>query len=76
MPIPKAVKALERACAIAGGQAQLAALIGKKQGQIYFWLRRAKKGVPGETVLAIEKVTGVSRHDLRPDLYPAEAQAS
>jgi len=26
--------------------------------------------VPAERVLQIEKATGVSRHELRPDLYP------
>lgn len=28
--------------------------------------------VPSERVLVVEKVTGVSRHDLRPDLYPRD----
>jgi DNA-binding transcriptional regulator YdaS (Cro superfamily) len=28
--------------------------------------------VPAERVLDIEKITGVSRHKLRPDLYPQE----
>ena len=32
--------------------------------------------LPGEFVLSIERETGVSRHELRPDLYPpAEARA-
>ena len=31
--------------------------------------------VPAERVLKIEEVTGVSRHELRPDLYPAESAA-
>lgn len=26
--------------------------------------------VPAEQVLEVERLTGVSRHDLRPDLYP------
>lgn len=29
--------------------------------------------IPAERVLDIERVTGISRHDLRPDLYPREA---
>jgi DNA-binding transcriptional regulator YdaS (Cro superfamily) len=28
--------------------------------------------IPAERVLEIERITGVSRHELRPDLYPAE----
>ena len=32
-----------------------------------------KRGViPAERVLSIEEVTGVSRHDLRPDIYPLD----
>lgn len=30
------------------------------------------KQVPAERVLQVERATGVSRHRLRPDLYPAE----
>ena len=30
------------------------------------------KRVPAEYVLRIEAATGVSRHDLRPDIYPRE----
>ena len=28
--------------------------------------------VPAEHVIKVERVSGVSRHDLRPDLYPKE----
>lgn len=28
--------------------------------------------VPADKVLRVEEVTGISRHDLRPDLYPRE----
>jgi DNA-binding transcriptional regulator YdaS (Cro superfamily) len=34
------------------------------------------KRVPAEYVLLVEKATGVSRHKLRPDLYPAREQAA
>lgn len=30
--------------------------------------------VPAERVLEIEQITGVPRHELRPDLYPAPSQ--
>jgi len=33
------------------------------------------KHVPAERVLRVEKVTGVPRHRLRPDLYPAPKRA-
>jgi DNA-binding transcriptional regulator YdaS (Cro superfamily) len=32
--------------------------------------------VPAERVLEVERITGVSRHDLRPDLYPREERAA
>lgn len=62
--------ALEKACNVAGGQTDLARKIGKTQGHISQWLRRGS--VPAEMVLPIELASGVSRHDLRPDLYPRD----
>jgi TorA maturation chaperone TorD/DNA-binding transcriptional regulator YdaS (Cro superfamily) len=64
-------EALEKAIAIVGGQTQLARLLGVKQANVWHWLKKAER-VPGEYVLAIEKATGgqVTRHQLRPDLYP------
>jgi TorA maturation chaperone TorD/DNA-binding transcriptional regulator YdaS (Cro superfamily) len=64
-------EALNRAIGIAGGQTQLARLLGVKQAHVWHWLNRAER-IPAEYVLAIEEATGgaVSRHDLRPDLYP------
>lgn len=34
------------------------------------------KQVPAGRVLDVERATGVSRHDLRPDLYPAPEAAA
>lgn len=45
-----------------------------KQQHIWNWLNRDKK-VPAEIVLSIERETGVSRHELRPDIYPQEQAA-
>jgi DNA-binding transcriptional regulator YdaS (Cro superfamily) len=67
-----ATQALRRACRIAGGQKPLADKIGTTQSQVWYWLERSKKGVPAEFVLTIERATGVSRHELRPDLYPKQ----
>jgi Uma2 family endonuclease len=63
-------KALQRAVEIAGGQTALALRIGKTQGHISKWLER--DFIPPDVVLSIESATGISRHELRPDLYPAE----
>lgn len=62
------LNALERAVELAGGQSALARAIGKSQSHIWHWLKVAKR-VPAEAAVAIEKATGVSRKDLRPDLY-------
>ncbi|MEM6493331.1 MAG: YdaS family helix-turn-helix protein [Pseudomonadota bacterium] len=62
---------LERACQEAGSQSALGRLIGKHQTTVSERVR--KKGpVWAEDVLKIEKATGISRHDLRPDLYPRD----
>jgi TorA maturation chaperone TorD len=63
--------ALATAVEIVGGQAQLARLLGVSQPNVWHWLHKAER-VPGEYVLKIEAATGgrVSRHELRPDLYP------
>lgn len=65
------LQALQEAVKIVGGQTALAEKIGKKQGHIWHWLNESKKA-PAEAVLAIEAATDgkVSRHQLRPDIYP------
>lgn len=67
-------EALKRACEVAGGQKPLADLIGTTQSQVWYWLTRSKRGVPAEFVLPIERETGVSRSELRPDLWPEEVE--
>lgn len=64
---------LGRAVEAAGGQTKLALKIGKTQGHISKWLQRGR--VPAECVLPIERASGVSRHDLRPDIYPRRGAA-
>jgi len=66
---------LHRAVTAAGSQTELARRIGVQQAHVWNWLNRSKGKVPGEHVIPIEKATGVSRHELRPDLYPIEEQA-
>lgn len=45
--------------------AQIARGLGISRGAVAKWKR-----VPADRVLAVERLTGLSRHDLRPDLYP------
>lgn len=63
------MKPIERAVQAAGGQQALAEKCGVKYQAIQKWLRT--KRVPAERVLAVEAATGVSRHELRPDIYPS-----
>jgi DNA-binding transcriptional regulator YdaS (Cro superfamily) len=64
---------LERAVELAGGQSAFARLHDVKQPTVWNWLKN--KRIPAEFVLATEKETGISRHDLRPDIYPRESAA-
>lgn len=56
---------LQRAIDAAGGVGALARMIGIRQPSLSNWRR-----VPADRVVAVEVATGVSRADLRPDLYP------
>lgn len=64
-------EALEAAVRIAGGQSAFARLCGKAQPTVWKWLQNGKR-LPAEHVLTVEAATGVSRHLLRPDIYPVE----
>lgn len=63
---------VREACDAVGGATALARMIGVKPPALYIWKR-----VPGERAIAIEKATNgkVTRHRLRPDLYPQESAA-
>lgn len=52
------------------GLAPLANHLGVSYQAVHKWFRKGK--IPAERVLAVEAATGVSRHRLRPDIYPAE----
>ncbi len=51
-------------------QISLAALLGIKSPGLCKWEHGR---VPAERVLEVERVTGIHRHEIRPDLYPEEA---
>jgi TorA maturation chaperone TorD len=55
---------LDRAIDVAGGVAQLARKIGIAQPSVSNWNR-----VPAARMIAVEAATGISRQELRPDLY-------
>ncbi|TDR28888.1 transcriptional regulator [Aquamicrobium defluvii] len=55
---------VKKAAKTSGGVVALARELGIKHTALYSWTR-----VPAERVLDIERITGVSRHDLRPDIF-------
>ena len=63
--------ALARAVRKAGDQTKFGLVIGKRQSVVNDWLRE-NKPLPAEFVLTVERELGVSRHDLRPDIYPRD----
>lgn len=63
--------ALVEAVSRIGGQSAMARLCQRSQATVWGWLNVAKQ-IPAEYVLRVETVTGVSRHQLRPDIYPAD----
>lgn len=65
--------AIERAVKIAGGYTALAKLLGLFPGTVHHWLWRNQQ-VSATYALAVEKAVDgqVTRHQLRPDLYPEE----
>ena len=67
--VEKRDEALKRALKAAGGLTLLATQLGITPQAISQWLR-----VPEVRVLEVEKAVrgSVSRHDMRPDLYPME----
>jgi DNA-binding transcriptional regulator YdaS (Cro superfamily) len=64
-------EALKLALIRAGSQESLATALGVSQGTISKWVGCSKQ-MPAEYVLTAEKLYGVSRHDLRPDIYPRQ----
>lgn len=54
----------------AGGPSALARALGISQAAISQW-----RQVPYSRVLTVENITGVSRYELRPDIYGQEPQS-
>ena len=63
---------IKKAIQLAGGPRKVAATLGMKTPQVvHNWAGRGS--IPPRYVLALERLSGVSRHDLRPDIYPRAA---
>lgn len=66
---------IERLIAKAGSQSKLAEAIGTSQQLVSYWASRGKP-LPAEFVLAAEAAFGIPRDELRPDIYPPQADAA
>jgi len=60
-------KSLAKAINRAGSAAKLARMVGVSRQAVDQWVE-----VPPRRVLQVEAVTGVSRYELRPDIYGPE----
>lgn len=58
---------LKKAAQRAGGVTALAKSLGLSRAAIYRWRKR----IPAERLVDIEAATGITRKELRPDLYGA-----
>ncbi len=57
----------DRAVEAVGGVTRLSEKLGITRSAVSQW-----QEVPVERVLEVEKLTGVPRHELRPDIYPPQ----
>ncbi|RTY68050.1 transcriptional regulator [Pseudomonas veronii] len=65
-------KALAKAIDLAGGQTAFALLVSTEdrpvsQQLVSYWFRKGE--LPAELVLRVERLTGVARDELRPDVF-------
>ena len=63
-------EALERAKAAVGGNTALAQALTDRGNPITQQAVSQWRRVPAERAIEVERVTGVSRRELRPDIYP------
>lgn len=61
---------LDRAIKIIGNQRRLALALNVKPMSVSGWVHKYKGRVPSGRVQEIFQLTGVTPHELRPDLYP------
>lgn len=59
------ISIVQKAAARVGSLSELARRLGIKHPALYKW-----REVPPKRVLALEKISGIPRHEIRPDLYP------
>ena len=70
---PTRFEALKKAISNAKTQSNFAKGIGISEARVSQLVTQSKQ-LPAEYVLKAEQLFGVSRHDLRPDIYPRPAR--
>ena len=70
MPLDQMTEALREAVEVAGGMQAMGGALGISKQAVQQWIQP-----PAERVIQIERLTGVSRHRLRPDIYPLDDSA-
>lgn len=61
---------LDKAIAAAGGKRRLALALKIKPSSLSRWIHKYQGQVPPKRVIQVYEVTGVTPHELRPDLHP------
>lgn len=69
------VDGLKEAISVAGSSHKLARSLGISAQAIWEWKKPGRE-IPPPRVIEIERITGVSRSKLRPDLWPREGDAA
>jgi sulfate adenylyltransferase subunit 2 len=65
------LKTLFRASGLS--QRDIAAALGRSEGAISQWVN-GERGIPADLVVKLERITGIPRHTLRPDLWESRMQ--
>lgn len=66
---------LDKAINAAGGKCRLAEALEIKPSSLSRWIHRYQGRVPAGRLIQIYQLTGVTPHELRPDLYPNPTDA-
>lgn len=61
---------LEKAINVVGGKRRLAIALGIKPPSLSRWIHKYQGRVPSNRVIDIYLLTGITPHELRPDLHP------
>lgn len=64
MDSPKPVSEIIK---LLGGPTEAARKLNIKPNVVMMW--RKRRSIPADRVLAVEAITGVSRHEMRPDVF-------